>query len=84
MTIINPTVIPKFNFICSTDAFDLCWLENAAQSEYVEKERKAVLELAYPNYRPREEAKISIKPYNIQPYATPPEDMIEHCYSEEL
>lgn len=73
-----------FNFINKADTFVLCWSENAAQSDYVEKERKAALELAYPNYRPREDAQISIKPYNIQPYATPPEDMIEHYHFEEL
>ena len=67
-------------YINSADLFILCWSENAAQSEYVEKERKAALELAYPNFRPREDAQISIKPYNIQPYATPPKDMIEHYH----
>lgn len=73
-----------FNFIRTADTFVLCWSENAAQSEYVEKERKAALELAYPNFRPREDAQISIKPFNIQPYATPPNDMIEHYHFEEL
>ena len=33
---------------------------------------------------PREDAQITIKPYNIQPYATPPKDMIEHYHFEEL
>ena len=73
-----------FNFIRTADTFVLCWSENAAQSEYVEKERKAALELAYPNRKPRDLAPISIKPYNIPPYATPPEDMIEHYHFEEL
>ena len=73
-----------FNFIRTADTFVLCWSENAAQSEYVQKERKAALELAYPNCRPREDAQISIKPYNIQPYAIPPKDMIEHYHFEEL
>ena len=73
-----------FNFINKADTFVLCWSENAAQSEYVEKERKAALELAYPNRKPRDLAPISIKPYNIPPYATPPEDMIEHYHFEEL
>lgn len=73
-----------FNFINKADTFVLCWSENAAQSEYVEKERKAALELAYPNLKPRDIAQISIKPYNIQPYATPPKDMIEHYHFEEL
>ena len=73
-----------FNFIRTADTFVLCWSENAAQSEYVEKERKAALELAYPNRKPRYIAQISIKPYNIQPYATPPKDMIEHYHFEEL
>lgn len=43
-----------FNFINKADTFVLCWSENAAQSEYVEKERKAALELAYPNRKPRD------------------------------
>ena len=73
-----------FNFIRKADTFVLCWSENAAQSEYVQKERQAALELAYPNCRPREDAQISIKPYNIQPYATPPTDMIEHYHFEKL
>lgn len=47
-------------------------------------ECKTANELAYPNFRPREDAKIKIKPYNIQPYTTPPKDMIEHYHFEEL
>ena len=71
-------------FIQTADTFVLCWSENAAKSDYVEKERKAALKLAYPNCRPREDAQIKIRPYNIHPYATPPEDMIEHYHFEEL
>lgn len=73
-----------FNFIREADTFVLCWSENASQSEYVQKERKAALERAYPNFRPREDAQIRIKPYNIQPYATPPNDMAEHYHFEKL
>ena len=83
----NPIIVnceEIFNFINKADTFVLCWSENAAQSEYVEKERKAALELAYPNRKPRDLAPISIKPYNIPPYATPPEDMIENYHFEEL
>ena len=36
-----------FNFIRTANTFVFCWSENAAQSEYVQKERKAALELAY-------------------------------------
>lgn len=72
------------SFIRSADLFILCWSKNAAESEYVEKERKIALELAYPNCKPRDIAQISIKPYNIQPYLTPPKDMIDHYHFEEL
>lgn len=72
-----------FNFIKSADTFVLCWSENAAKSEYVEKERKAALERAYPNCKPKEEA-LRIKPYCIEPYATPPSDMIEYYHFEQL
>ena len=58
--------------------------EDEEWAKWLQKERKAALELAYPNFRPREDAQISIKPYNIQPYATPPKDMIEHYHFEEL
>lgn len=73
-----------FNFINTADTFVLCWSENAAQSEYVDKERKAALKRAYPNCKPREEAQIRIKPYNIEPYATAPSDMIHHYHFEKL
>lgn len=35
-------------FIQTADTFVLCWSENAAKSDYVEKERQKALSLAYP------------------------------------
>lgn len=71
-------------FIQAADTFVLCWSENAAESDYVEKERKEALSLAYPQTKPREQASLRIHPYNIEPHATPPADMIEHYHFEEL
>lgn len=71
-------------FIQTADTFVLCWSENAAESDYVEKERKEALSLAYPQTKPREQASLRIHPYNIEPHATPPADMIEHYHFEEL
>lgn len=71
-------------FIQTADTFVLCWSENAAESDYVEKERKEALSLAYPQIKPREQASLRIHPYNIEPHATPPADMIEHYHFEEL
>ena len=69
-------------FIQAADTFVLCWSENAAESDYVEKEHKEELSLAYPQtkrtYKPHN------SPYNIKPHATPLADMIEHFYFEEL
>lgn len=72
------------NFIQTADTFVLCWSENAAKSDYVEKERQEALSLAYPQYKPRELARLRIHPYNIEPYAVPPADMIEHYHFQEL
>lgn len=71
-------------FIQTADTFVLCWSENAAKSDYVEKERQEALALAYPQSKPRERAKLRIHPYNIEPHAVPPADMIEHYHFEEL
>lgn len=71
-------------FIQTADTFVLCWSENAAKSDYVEKERQEALSLAYPQYKPRELARLRIHPYNIEPHAVPPADMIEHYHFEEL
>lgn len=71
-------------FIKAADTFVLCWSENAAKSDYVEKERQEALALAYPQSKPRERARLRIHPYNIEPHAAPPADMIEHYHFEEL
>ncbi len=71
-------------FIQTADTFVLCWSENAANSDYVEKERHEALALAYPQRKPREHARLRIHPYNIEPHAVPPADMIEHYHFEEL
>lgn len=71
-------------FIQSADTFVLCWSQNAAKSDYVEKERQEALALAYPRKKPRELASLRIYPYNIKPHAIPPKDMIEDYYFEEL
>ena len=71
-------------FIQTADTFVLCWSENAAKSDYVEKERQEALALAYPQSKPREQARLRIHPYNIEPHAVPPADMIEHYHFEEL
>lgn len=70
---IYPQVIQ--NYIDSADLFILCWSENAAKSEYVEKEREQALSLAYPKVKPLEKAKLSIYPMSIEPRAELPEDM---------
>lgn len=62
-------------YIDSADLFILCWSANAAQSEYVELERKQALERAYPKVEPFEEAPLSIYPMSIEPRAELPDDM---------
>jgi len=71
-------------FIQTADTFVLCWSENAAESEYVQKERQEALALAYPQRQPREHANLSIRPFNIEPHAAPPADMVEYYHFEEL
>lgn len=62
-------------FIYSADLFILCWSANAAQSEYVDLERKLALERAYPKVKPFEKAPLSIYPMSIEPQAELPADM---------
>ncbi|MCQ2078286.1 MAG: hypothetical protein MJZ20_14880 [Bacteroidaceae bacterium] len=53
----------------------------------VDKEKSfkiTTIKFDYLIYCPREEAQISIKPYNMQSYATPLKDMIEHYHFEKL
>lgn len=62
------------NYIMSADLFILCWSENAAKSEYVEKERSYALERM--NSRDTSINKdFLIYPISIQPTATLPADM---------
>ena len=72
------------DFIRSADSFVLCWSKNAASSEYVQRELNQALELAYPQYKPKEKASIRIYPYNIKPYAEPPQSMIDYYHFEDL
>ena len=70
---IFPMVIKEY--IDSADLFILCWSANAAQSKYVELERRQALERAFPKIKPFEDAPLSIYPMSIEPHADLPEDM---------
>ena len=72
------------NFIQTADTFVLCWSENAAKSDYVEKERQEALALAYPQIKSKKLARLEILPFNIEPHAVPPEDMIKDYHFQEL
>lgn len=76
---IFPLVIQ--DYINSADLFILCWSENAAQSEYVKKERVLALERAYPKVQ---DGKLSIYPMNIEPRAELPADMREYYHFGEI
>ena len=71
-------------FIQTADTFVLCWSENAAKSDYVEKERQEALALAYPQIKSKKLARLEILPFNIEPHAVPPADMIKDYHFEEL
>lgn len=62
-------------FIDSADLFILCWSANAANSNYVELERKRALERAFPKIKPFEKAPLRIYPMMIEPQADIPADM---------
>ena len=62
-------------FIDSADLFILCWSVNAANSDYVDLERKRALERAYPKIKPIEKAPLRIYPMSIEPRAELPADM---------
>ena len=76
---IFPLVIQ--DYINSADLFILCWSENAAQSEYVKKERVLALERAYPKVQ---DGKLLIYPMNIEPRAELPADMKEYYHFGEI
>lgn len=63
------------DYIDSADLFILCWSKNAAQSNYVQLERKRAMERAYPKVKPFEKAPLYIYPISIEPRAELPEDM---------
>lgn len=60
--------------IRESDLFILLWSENAAKSEYVEKEYLYALPFAYPQ-EPREKATLEFLPYFIEPHADAPEKL---------
>lgn len=68
------------DYINSADLFVLCWSENAAQSEYVKKERLQALKLAFPQVKPPQAAKLSIYPISIEPRAELPSDMKDNYH----
>lgn len=63
-----------FDFIDMADLFILCWSQNAAKSDYVNKEKKRAMLHAYPQRRV-EDATIKICPISIAPKAELPDDM---------
>lgn len=73
---IFPLVIQEY--IKDADLFFLCWSENAANSDYVQKERAQALQLAFPHVQPYEKATLTIYPLSIEPHALMPEDMRDY------
>lgn len=76
-------IFPKViqDYINTADLFVLCWSENAAQSEYVKKERIQALERAYPK---EQDGKLSIYPMSIEPRAELPSDMKDNYHFGEI
>ena len=72
------------DYINTADLFVLFWSENAANSNYVEKERKQALRLAFPQVKPQEAAKLRIFPMSIEPRAELPGDMKENYHFGEI
>lgn len=72
------------DYIDSADLFVLFWSENAAQSDYVQKERSQALERAFPQVKPQQDAKLSIYPMSIEPRAELPSDMKENYHFGEI
>lgn len=60
-----------FDYIDNADLFILCWSKNAANSDYVCKEKKHALLLAHP----KENSSLKIFPISIEPRADLPSDM---------
>ena len=78
-------IFPKViqDYINSADLFVLCWSENAAQSEYVQKERLQALGRAFPQVKEME-AKLRIYPMSIEPHAELPNDMKNYYHFGEI
>lgn len=78
-------IFPKViqDYINSADLFVLCWSENAAQSEYVQKERLQALGRAFPQVKEME-AKLRIYPMSIEPHAELPSDMKNYYHFGEI
>ena len=76
-------IFPKViqDYINTADLFVLCWSMNAAQSEYVKKERIQALERAYPKVH---DGKLSIYPMSIEPRAELPSDMKDYYHFGEI
>lgn len=76
-------IFPKViqDYINSADLFVLCWSENAAQSDYVKKERIQALERAYPKVQ---DGKLLIYPISIEPRTELPSDMKENYHFGEI
>lgn len=72
------------DYINSADLFILCWSENAAKSEYVQKERFQALERAFPQVKPEQAAKLRIYPMSIEPHAELPGDMKNYYHFGEI
>lgn len=71
-------------YIKDADVFILFWSENAAKSEYVQKELALALPRAFPQIKPYEKAKLRISPLSINPYAEPPANMKETYHFEKV
>lgn len=63
-----------FEYIDSADLFILCWSANAANSEYVRKERRRAMLRAYPQLS-YHESTLKIYPISIEPRTELPQDM---------
>lgn len=63
-----------FEYIDSSDLFILCWSANAANSEYVGRERRRAMLRAYPQLS-HHEATLKIYPISIEPRTELPQDM---------
>ena len=68
------------DYINTADLFVLFWSKNAAESEYVRKERIQALKRAFPHVKPQQAATLSIYPMSIEPRADLPTDMKDYYH----